>query len=103
MHYHDIETDTDLDINRDITSWLKGKDGYNTETASKATINDYRSGVISLDDLSCILGHFYDKLLDKVDYSSELMHVLEVGSELSYLERFSDSFTNELKIVLAFS
>lgn len=102
MQYFDEATKTKVTVSRDISSYLKGKDEGNPERVIKEAIADYQKGLISLDDLSCITGYFYDKLLYKNDYPSELMTILEIGSDLAYLERFSDNFSGELKKVLEY-
>lgn len=102
MKYFDDDTKTEVTVNRDIESWLKDKDEINIEATVKEAICDYRSGAISLDDLSCIMGKFYFELMKDPDHPTDLESVLETGSDLAYSERFSNNFASQLREVLDF-
>jgi hypothetical protein len=103
MRYHDDATNTEIIVNRDISSWLKNKDVSDVISVTKEAIRDYSRGAISLDDLSCILGDFYFEVMKDPSHSAELANVLETGSDLAYSERFSDRFLSDLKEVLDFA
>lgn len=103
MKYFDEDTKTEMVVSRSIDEWTQSTESV--DKTVKRAITEYKAGKISLDDLSCICGYWYNELLNdnKTKYSSELMHVLEVGSDLAYLERVeSRNFIHELGIVLMY-
>lgn len=123
MQYFDEKTKTELNINCDIDRWFEINErvqkvaGNNenkvlrTEALLRAASKEYKKGDLSLDELSCIIGHLFDRFtIDEKTKaeSSDLMHVLEIGTDLSYYERSSvnhpgkNDFIKHLKLVLEY-
>lgn len=102
MRYVDDKTKIELSVEREISTWIDEHKTKSVEDITKIAIQNYIHGVISLDDLSCILGDLYFKVIKNPKHSLELANILEIGSDLAYSERFSNNFLSDLREVLSY-
>lgn len=123
MKYFDEESRTEVYINCDTDRWFEEKRKsfdvqknkrdkvLEAETFLRVASNEYRKGDISLDELSCILERIFNSFSIEEKLKSELsnlVNVLEIGTDLSYYERFSinhpdhNDFAKHPKLVLEY-
>lgn len=123
MKYFDEQTKTEVYINCDVDSWFEEKRKslkvqgskadkvLKAETLLRAASKEYRRGDLSLDELSCITEQLFGSFTvdEKMKAElSDLIYVLEIGTDLSYYERYcinhleKNDFAKHLKLVLEY-